>query len=797
MKKIGTGKKVASIILAASLLGSGSAFAAHSIFPGPQGDGTGVTTNNWTLTPAGKQVNLGNKPFGGVISPDHRYLVVSNNGSPKSLQVVDLEQQKIVSEVKPPEGLYIGAAFSPDGKTVYASGTKNKITVFKFDNGTLTEQSPIVMQDAAHKNTTFSPAGISVSADGKSLYVANNLNHSVSRIDLTTGQLSATTPVGKNPYMALLSRDGNTLYVSNWGESSISVLDPNSLTVKKTIPVGLHPNAIVENPVNGSIYVANSDSDEISVIDSKKLQAVQTLSLSPYKGAPTGTQPNALTVSPDGKTLYVSNAGNNDIAVIDLGGEKNHAEPKIKGLIPTAWYPSGVFLSEDGTKMMVLNAKGLGAGPNAQHQYIGSLINGTLSFVDVPGDHELKKYTKQVEENNQGNRGKEEGWLKEMEGEKKLPIPRFASEHSPIKHVIYVIKENRTYDQVFGDLPKGNGDPSLTEFGEKITPNLHKLANQFVTLDNFYEDGECSADGHDWSTAAKANDYKEKGYRAGDHIYDFRGQDPADYSEEGHLWNNAAKSGVTFRNYGEFMVYNKNKAQWEPTDPTMGNNYDPNYPGWDMNIRDLVRYNEWEKEFKQFEQNGNLPQLQMMYLPHDHTSGTTPGVQTPQAMVAENDYAVGKIVDTVSHSKYWKDTAIFVVEDDAQAGPDHVDAHRTEALVISPYTQTGKLDSTFYDTNSMLRTMELILGMKPMSQFDAAATPMLNAFTSQPDFAPYKVEEPKYSIETLNGQNAPAAETSKQLNFSKPDAADQDKLNRAIWKATKGDQPYPEPNHKQ
>ncbi|WCK54152.1 bifunctional YncE family protein/alkaline phosphatase family protein [Aneurinibacillus sp. Ricciae_BoGa-3] len=783
-------KMIAGIALATVLVGSSTAFAASMMVAGPQGNGTGVTPNHWMLTPAGKQLNLGNKPFGAAVSPDHRYLIVSNDGSPKSLQVVDLQQQKVVSEVKPPEGLYIGVAFSPDGKTVYASGTKNKIAVFNFDNGVLKEQNPIVMKNAG-SNTTYSPAGISVSADGKTLIVANNLNQSVSRVDLATGQLTATTPVGKNPYMPLITSDGNTIYVSNWGESSVSVLDAKDLTVKKSIPVGLHPNAMIQNPVNGLIYVANSDSDEISVINPDTQAVVKTISLSPYQGAPTGSQPNALAVSKDGNTLYVSNAGNNDIAVIDLGEEKGKSEPAIKGLIPTAWYPSGVFLSEDGKQLMVLNAKGLGAGPNAQHQYIGSLINGTMSFIDVPDNQSLKKYTKQVEENNQMDKTEGSGWLKQLEGKKSDPIPRFAGGKSPIKHAIYVIKENRTYDQVLGDLKRGNGDASLTEFGQTITPNQHKLATQFVTLDNFYVDGECSADGHDWTTAAKANDYKEKGYRASDHIYDFRGQDPADYSKEGHLWNNAAKSGVSFRNYGEFMTFNKTQNQWTPTDSTMQNNYDPLYPGWDLNTRDVVRYNEWEKEFKQFEQNDNLPQLEMVYLPNDHTSGTTAGKQTPQAMVAENDYVLGKLVDTVSHSKYWKDTAIFVVEDDAQAGPDHVDAHRTIAQVISPYTQIGKVDSTFYDTASMIKTMELILGMKPMSQFDAAATPMLNAFTNRPNLAPYAVENPQYPIDAINGQSTPAVAVSKPLDFSAPDAANTDELNHQIWKATKGNKPYP------
>jgi YVTN family beta-propeller protein len=798
LKKWKVSKKLVVAALATLILGSGSVYAAYNLVAGPQANGTGVTPHGWTLTPAGTQLSLGDFPMGGVLSPDHRYLVVSNDGQgTQSLQVVDIEKQQVIQTIpyQNGEGLYLGTAFSPDGKKLYASaGGNNKIRVFSFDHGTLTEQAPIMMKD--QNNTNFTPMGLSISPDGKFLYVANNGANSVSKIDLSTGQIVATRQVGKDPYTTWISHDGNALYVSNWGESSVTVLNPNDLTVTKTISVGLHPNAITENPVTGLVYVSDSDSDQISVIDPKQEQVVQTISLAPYKGALPGSQPVALTVSPDGKTLYVANAGNDDIAVIDLGDGTIRSEVKVKGLIPTAWYPSGVYT--DGKKLMVLNAKGLGAGPNTQHQYIGNMMQGTMSFIDIPDEKQLKKYTEQVKENNQVNKAEGDGWLSRLKGDKDFPIPRFADQHSPIKHVIYVIKENRTYDQVFGDMGKGNGDPSLVQFGKNITPNIHKLANQFVLLDNFYCDGEVSDPGHQWATAGESNDYSEKTWLpdySGRKVY---GVDiPALKPKNGYLWDNAKRSGVSFRDYGEYINYweSPTNNKWIPDDPGIGNNYDPNYPGWDLSISDMTRYNEWEKEFKKFEQNDNLPQLEMVYLPNDHTAGTTPGQLTPQAMVAQNDLALGKLVDTVSHSKYWKDTAIFVVEDDPQDGLDHVDAHRTEALVISPYTQKGTVDSTLYDQVSMIRTIELILGMKPMNQFDASAIPMLNAFTNHPNFTPYTVEQPTYPLDAKNGQKAPMAQDSQKMDFSKPDSADHDKLNRAIWKATKGDQPYPKQNH--
>jgi YVTN family beta-propeller protein len=817
MKLKGKHKKIIAGAALASVLFGSSVSAAYTLLAGPQGDGTAVTTNGWHLTPAGKQVKLGNFPIGGALTPDGKYFVVSNAGTgTQSLQVVDTEKKVVTQTISYdwPEALYIGVAFSPDGKKMYASaGGNNKIRVFDFTNGTLTEQAPILMKD--QKNTEFYPAGISISPDGKFLYVANNVNHSVSRIDLATNQITATSPVGKSPYAAVVSRDGSTLYVSNWGESSVTVLNAKDLTVKKTISVGLHPNAIAENPVDGSIYVANSDSDDISVIDSKKLKVIDTISLAPYRGAPTGSQPDALTVSKDGKTLYVANAGNNDIAVIDLGKHPNQDEAKVKGLIPTGWYPTGVYLGKDEKELLVLNAKGLGAGPNSKtNEWVGNMIKGTMSFIDVPDKQQLKKYTEQTNDNNNVKEAKNNSWWEILWKNRKdedFPIPRYPGEgKSPIKHVIYVIKENQTYDHVLGDLGKGNGDPSLAIYGKDVTPNHHKLANQFVTLDNFYADGEVSADGHNWSTAGKANDYVQKNWLASysgrNRDYDFDGGgggsilDEAPYtkSKEGYIWDVAMKAGLTFRNYGEFAYkYDPETKTYLPNNPNttdFGGNYDPNYPSWDMDISDVTRYKEWEKEFRQFEKNGNLPQLEVVYLPNDHTGGSKWG---PLECVAQNDYALGKLVETVSHSKYWKNTAIFVVEDDAQGGVDHVDAHRSVALVISPYTQTGKVDSTFYDTTAVLRTMELILGLPPMTQYEAAAIPMFNSFTAKPNFTPYTFEQTKYWTEEGDTQikqpaeTKPAAESEgslypEDMDFSTPDSADLERLNKENWKIIKG-----------
>lgn len=778
---------VAGLALATVLISTSTVFGASQVLADHQGDGTSITPYDWKLTPAGQQITLGDFPMGAAVSPDHKYMVVTNDGQgTQSLQVLDLASRQVVQTIPyySPSALYLGIAFSPDGKTLYASGGgQNEIRVYSFANGTLTEQSPIT-------GVSGYPAGLSVSSDGKTLYVANNTSDSVSSIDLTTGKVTKTTSVGHNPYTAFLSQDGTALYVSNWGESSVSVLNPKDLSVEKTITVGLHPNAIAQNPVTGTIYVSDSDSDQISVIDPNKSN-FQTISLAPYKGALPGTTPDAMTVSPDGKTLYVANANNNDIAVINLGDRDGKTAPSVTGLIPTAWYPTGVFTTQDGRGLMVLNAKGLGAGPNTKGQYIGNMMMGTMSFIPTPDNGQLQKYTEQVKKN---DNFQQDGIAQVVSA----TIPRFTNEQSSIKHIIYIIKENRTYDQVFGDMKNGNGDPSLTEFGQQITPNLHKLANQFVLLDNTYTDAEISAQGHNWSTSAISNDYTEKNWLANysgrNRGYDFEGTNKATYPQNGFLWDDAARTNVSFRDYGEFENYISPTVS-TPSDSSIGNNYDPNYPAWNLNVSDQTRFAEWKKEYDQFEQNGNLPQLEIVRLPNDHTQGTKTGALTPQAYMAQNDYALGEIVDSVSRSKDWKDTAICVIEDDSQNGLDHVDAHRTEALVISPYTQTGKVDSTFYDTASMLKTMEMILGMKPMTQFDAEATPMLNTFTNKPDFTPYNVVQPTYDVTTINGQTAPLAAVANKMDWSVADVNDDNQLNMMLWAATMDNTPYPTVNH--
>ncbi len=761
---------------------------------GPQGNGTSVTPNGWDVTPAGSpQVTLGDKPFGLALSPDARTLLVSNDGeSTQSIQVVDAATGEVRQTIPytSPQALFIGLAFSPDGTRAYASaGGNNKIRVYNVQGQRLTESTPISIPLSSAPPNPF-PAGLTLAPDGKTLYAADNLGDALSVVDTASGRATAAIPVGPNPYAVALSHDGRAAYVSDWGGQTVSVVDTAALTVTQTITVGTHPGALAVNPARAELYVANNDADSVSVIDTTTNAVVRTIDLAPYPHAPVGANPNALTVSPDGRVLYVANAGDNDVAVIDLahGAGMDH----IRGLIPTAWYPTGLAVSPDGGRLYVENAKGLGAGPNPHgpnsytdailrtspdpkvvqawdDQYVGAMIKGTLSFVDVPDDAQLARDTQQVVTNNGFDQGEHGGTG--------TVIPRHPGDPSPIKHVIYIVKENRTYDQVLGDLPGANGDPALTLFPEAVTPNQHALARQFVTLDNLYADGEVSADGWYWSAGANANPYVQKTWpssytdyssrnRTGD-THPFATAPNAD-PYRSFIWDRAIAAGVSLRHYGWWTDGNAPHVHVRSIAPELAPYTDPNYTGFNMNVTDRSRVVAWKQEYDAYEATHTLPAFELMWLGDDHTNGIGPTALTPSSMLADNDLALGQLVETVSHSPDWKDTAIFVVEDDAQAGPDHVDGHRMIAQVISPYTQIGRVDSSFYSTVSVLRTMGLILGLKPLTQFDAAATPMLNSFTDHPSVASYTAITPTQPLDELNPTPVATPSTTPVMGTTTP-----------------------------
>jgi YVTN family beta-propeller protein len=518
-------------------------------------------------------------------------------------------------------------------------------------------------------------------------------------------------------------------------------------------------------------------------------------------------------VSPDGKTLYVANADNNTIAVIDV---EVRAKSEVEGFIPTGWYPTSVRTSRDGRRIFVANGKGVASaanakGPNpykvrgAETEYIGSLLKGTVSLINNPAKAKLAQLTRQTYKNSPYT----DELLKAAKAPReKTAIPFRIGDQSPIKHVIYVIKENRTYDQILGDMREGNGDASICLFGEDVTPNQHAIAREFVLLDNFYVDAEVSADGHNWSTAAYATDYTEKtwptNYSGRGRTYDYEGSKKIARPTKGYIWDHCKAAGVSYRSYGEFVSSREGKPGGggnlggDPGKPVKENythetalegHFSPTFPSWDLTIPDNVRVEAWLKEFRDYERNGQLPQFQIVRLGGDHTQGTRAGTPTPRAHVAENDLAVGRLVEAVSASeRYWKDTAVFIIEDDAQNGPDHVDAHRSIAFVASAYTRRGYVDSTMYTTSGMLRTMELILGVPPMSQYDAAATPMFNSFTDKANLTPFKHRPARIDLNEKNTARSPGADRSAQLDFTKEDAAPDIEFNEIIWRAVKGAQ---------
>jgi len=766
---------------------------------GPDADGkTGVTPMNWTLDPAGKQIKVGDFPFGAALAPDGKRLAVTNNGlGLQSISMIDTESLEVVETVlvRRPQSLFMGLAWSADGSRLYASGGgSNLIGVFDT-SGEKTKQIAKInvgptATDAGGKprSATMYSGGLALSPDGKRLYVAEILNSTVTVIDTETNEVLKDIPVDDNPYTVIFSGDGAKAYVSSWGGGVVTVIDTAKEEAVKSIETGEHPCAMALSTDGARLFVCNANSDTVSVIDTATDEVIHTVSLAPYPDAPFGSIPNACCVSPDGRTLYVANAGNNDVAVISLvdrqWGEEQVKAYDILGIVPTAWFPSAVSIMPDGNKLLVTCAKGLGTGQNADPKmYIGFMYHGIVCAPQIDSAEQLAQYTARAAQLNGFVEGKS---VRPTTSTEPSAIPRHVGEPSPIRYVVYIIKENRTYDQVLGDLPQGNGDAELCYFGREVTPNHHALAEEFVLLDNFYVDGSVSYDGHQWSCGAIATDVVEKSWPA---QYSRRAPSlggPIIYPSAGYIWDRCEEHGITHRTYGEMEGVTSNKG-----------NACPDYVGWDLNTPggDQRNADVFLRELAEFEKAGEMPHFMIMSLPQDHTGGTVPGWPTPRACVADNDLALGRIVEGLSQTRFWPQTAVFVVEDDAQAGPDHVDAHRTVALLASPYCKRGIVDSTFYDTAAMLRTIELILGLPPMTQFDAAATPMLNCFTDEPSLTPYACKPNTHPIDELNPGSAYGAAESIAMDWSDFDKAPWDMLNRILWHSIKGpDAPYPTPH---
>jgi DNA-binding beta-propeller fold protein YncE len=652
-----------------------------------------------------------------------------------------------------------------------------------------------------------------------------------------------------DPLHAVWDARRSRAYVSLWGEDAVAVLAVADGRVLGRWPAGLHPNELVLSR-DGRLFVANGGANTVTVIDAKTGQAIDTLCSAFLPDDPPGSTPDSLALSRDGRTLFVANAYNNTIAVFDVSSP---GRGRALGFIPTGWFPTAVRLTPDGRTLAVVSARGL--TPQADDSdspvrwpRIDTLYPGSLGLVSLPTGDEftaaLAAWTITAQrcrpaadpagaataapsapaapaaaastsgavataEASASMRGAPVGAPPTSLsptgpfGPAQNPIPVRVGLPSPIRYVVYIIKENRTYDQVLGDLPQGNGKAQLCLFPERVTPNLHALARQFVLLDNFYANAEVSASGHEWSMAGYASEFVEKswpvnyGHKGTNVPYPAEGHFAAAVPALGYLWDRAASAGVSYRSYGEFVVNGSRPGDPATASlPALKGRIDPFYRGWDLKYRDVDRAARFLAEVRRFEALGDMPRLQIVRLPADHTAGAHLGDWTPEAMVADNDLGVGRLVEGLSRSKFWPQTAVFIVEDDAQSGPDHVDAHRTTAYVAGPYVRRGAVDSTPYTTCSMLHTIELILGIPPLSQFDAAAPPMRASFTAQPDLTPFRSLPARIDLTARNVARTAAAAQSAHFNLSREDAIDDQLFNRVIWATVRGGaDPMPAPVH--
>jgi len=794
-------------------------FLAACLFLGAVMPAPPVLFNGWGLTPAGEtQIPVSNLVLKLAVSPDGRALVgVSGGFSHTGVSVIDLASRRVVQFV-PLEHCWNGLAFSRDGRRVFVSGAGSGVMhVFRYQDEHLTAEPDVAPKtDAAGAFLS----GLAVHPATGAIYVCDEAHRAVWVLDATTLQLKTSIPVGDYPHSCIFGGDHTHLYVSDWGASAVSIVDARTNRWARDLGVGLRPNDMAL-AADGRLFVACSGDNTVHVIQTSRLEhpslpanpdrllptaAREIISTSLYPDSPEGSTPDAVAVSPDGRTLFVANADNNDVAVVDISPRRDadadeaaEAVSVVDGFIPVGWYPSALAVSPDNGTLFVANGKGLGSRPNFPAQvphptvlfapppfdYIGNVLDGSVACISRPTSAQMAAFTAQVRKNSP--------YVPERLHRAVVPadsiIPASAAGTCPIRYVLYIIRENRTYDQVLGDLrdgaghPLGNGDPRLTMFGEKVTPNEHDFARSFVLFDHLYCNGEVSVDGHSWCDAAIATDFNERSWISS---YSNHGTIPGNAQmmtpASGYLWDLCRRGGVTYRTYGEGAsdVPSQNRAKW----------------GRAFAVRDYDRAESWIADLHRAEKSGDMARFAIMSLGEDHTQGTRPGAHTPDACVASNDLALGRIVEAASHSRFWSQMAIFMIEDDAQNGPDHVDAHRTVGFVVSPYSRRSFVDSTPYTTASMVRTIELILGLPPMTQYDAGATPMYAAFSREADLTPYTALRPTVDLAAMNTAHSPMAWESSHLDLDDYDQAPEDELNRILWAYAKPGVPYATPIHR-
>ncbi len=753
-----------------------------------------------------------------------------------------------------------GLTFSPNGKWIFLANAQGSLRVFPVGKNHKVGTPQDISLPRVSPTRKEIPTGVAVSEDGERVYVLGNVGAKLYEIERATGTLLRKWDTGVAPFEVVLVN--GKAYVSNTGgrqpgtndvkasagrrtfvrvdstqylptEGSVTVIDLAEGVVKAEIMVELHASAMVLSPNKKYLVVANTGSDTLSVIDTTTDRVVEKIWARQTPADLFGAQPNALCFDRRGKKLFVANGTQNAVAVVNFEPEDNAS--KIVGLIPVGWFP-GALEFADG-KLFVANIKGIGANkvfkPGEKTKLSSKDFYGTVSVIPMPSDRQLAAMT-EIALANMRYPKIAEALLPPRPDAQPRPVPERTGEPSVFKHVIYVIKENRSYDQVLGDMLEGNGDTNLCVFGERFTPNQHKIAREFVLLDNTYCAGVQSADGHQWTDSAIANEYVERQLTAGwPRSYPGGkaedGIDALAWSSSGFIWDNALKHGKTFRNYGEWMIteagwtdtnaHRRTNVSWkdfyldhmngtsetklksEPAIESLRKHSKLDTVGWDLHVPDVMRAAAFIKELQQFEVTGGFPNLTILFLPNDHTGGTKGRYPIPGAQLADNDLAFGQVVEAVSHSKFWPETCIMAIEDDPQAGWDHVSGYRTTCYVVSPYTKRRQTISAQFNQLSVLRTIELILGLPPMNQMDAAATPMFDCFTDVAVLTPFKSVPNQVPLDQINPEPKKVAnkilrrdaEMSERLNLDEVDKCDEDVFNRILWRAMKGpDVPYPE-----